>query len=130
MELQRPLQLDAVAREFRDLVIVAAHLGVPWVDECMCLAAKHDNVYVDTSFWSILELPELILQQLWRCQRYGCTWDRIMWGTDYPLTTPAENLHVFRTELPAAAERTGLPMLPDDALELILGGNAARVYGL
>jgi len=23
-----------------------------------------------------------------------------------------------------------LPMIPDDAMELILGGNAARIYGL
>ena len=25
---------------------------------------------------------------------------------------------------------TELPMIPDDALDLILGGNAARIYGL
>lgn len=130
MKFQRPMQLDDVAREFRDLTLVAAHLGVPWVDEAMCLVAKHDNVYTDLSFWTILEMPELILQQLHRCHRFGCTWDRIMWGTDYPLTTPAESLAIFREQLPEAAERTGLPMIPDDALDLILGGNATRLYAL
>ncbi|MFQ5915745.1 MAG: amidohydrolase family protein [Nitrospinota bacterium] len=130
MKFQQPMQLDDVAREFRDLTLIIAHLGVPWVDEAMCLVAKHDNVYTDLSFWTILEMPEVILQQLLRCPRYGCTYDRILWGTDYPLTTPAESLRVFREKLPEAAKRTGLPMIPDDALELILGGNAARIYGL
>lgn len=130
MALQRPAQLDAVALDFPDLVIVAAHLGVPWVDECMCLVAKHDNVHVDTSFWTVLEPPAEILRQLWRCHRYGCTWDRIMWGTDYPMVGPAEGLALFRDQLPAAAARTGLDPLPDEALDLMLGGNAARLYGI
>jgi predicted TIM-barrel fold metal-dependent hydrolase len=130
MSLQRPAQLDDVGREFRDLTVVVAHLGVPWVDEAMCLVAKHDNFYTDLSFWTILERSELILMQLLRCPGYGLTYDRIMWGTDYPLTTPAESLKIFREDLPAAAERMGLPMLADEAMELILGGNAARLYGL
>ena len=130
MAFQRPAQLDDVGRDFRDLTVVVAHLGVPWVDEAMCLVAKHDNFYADLSFWTILERPEVILMQLLRCPGYGCTYDRIMWGTDYPLTTPAESLRIFREELPAAAERMGLPMLPDEAIDAILGGNAARLYGL
>ena len=76
-----------------------------------------DNVYVDTSFWTILELPQMILLQLLRCPGYGCTYDRILWGTDYPLTTPAESLRLFKEELPAAAERMGLPMIADEALD-------------
>ena len=130
MKFQRPAQLDDVGREFRDLVVVMAHLGVPWVDEAMCLVAKHDNFYADLSFWTIVERPEMILMQLLRCPGYGCTYDRIMWGTDYPLTTPSESLKIFREDLPAAAERMGLPMVPDDAIDQILGDNATRLYQL
>ncbi len=130
MEFQRPAQLDAVGREFRDLTVVMAHFGVPWIDEAMCLVAKHDNFYVDLSFWTIVERPEIILMHLLRCPGYGCTYDRIMWGTDYPLTTPAESLRIIRETLPEAAERMGLPMLSDETIGLILGGNAARLYGL
>jgi predicted TIM-barrel fold metal-dependent hydrolase len=130
MKFQQPWQLDDVARDFRELTIILAHFGVPWVDEAMCLVAKHDNVYTDLSFWTLVELPEMILLQLLRCPRYGCNYDRILWGSDYPLTTPAESLAILREELPRAAERMQLPMIPDDALELILGGNAARIYRL
>lgn len=130
MKFQEPKQLDDVACAFRDLTLIAAHFGVPWVDECMCLVAKHDNVYADLSFWLILERPEIVLQQLVRCPGYGCTYDRLLWGTDFPLTTPAESLEILRNKLPEAAKRTGWPMIPDEALALILGGNAARIYGL
>lgn len=130
MKFQEPKQLDEVAREFPDLTLIAAHFGVPWVDECMCLVAKHENVYADLSFWLILERPEIILQQLTRCPGYGCTYDRLLWGTDFPLTTPAESLEIFRTKLADAARRTGWPMLPDEAIDLILGGNATRIYAL
>jgi uncharacterized protein len=130
MKYQLPLQIDDVARDFRELTIILAHFGVPWVDETMCLVAKHDNVYVDLSFWTIVELPMMILLQLLRCPGYGCTYDRILWGTDYPLTTPTDNLRLLREELPAVAERMQLPMIPDDATDLILGGNAARIYSL
>jgi uncharacterized protein len=130
MKYQLPIQIDDVARDFRELTIILAHFGLPWVDETMCLVAKHDNVYVDLSFWTIVEMPMMILLQLLRCPGYGCTYDRILWGSDYPLTTPKDSLRLLREELPAAAERLQLPMIPDDAMDLILGGNAARIYGL
>lgn len=130
MKFQRPAQLDDVGREFRELTVVMAHFGVPWVDEAMCLISKHDNFYADVSFWTILERPELIAMQFARMPGYGCTYDRIMWGTDYPLTTPAESLKILREDAPAAAERMGLPWLSDEELALILGGNATRLYRL
>jgi predicted TIM-barrel fold metal-dependent hydrolase len=130
MKYQRPAQLDDVARAFRELPIVLCHFGVPWVDEAMCLVGKHDNVYTDLSFWTLLETPEMIAQHLYRAPRFGCSYDRILWGTDYPAVGPAENLKLMRGELPAAAERAAVPPLPDAALDLILGGNAARIFDL
>lgn len=130
MKMQSPIQLDDVAREFRDLTITLAHFGAPWVEDAMCLVAKHDNVYTDLSFYHSGELPHLVLQTLLRCPGYGCSYDRILWGTDYPLIGPAGGLAVFREKLPLAAERMGLPMIPDEAVDMILGGNAARLYSL
>lgn len=130
MEYQRPAQLDPVAREFRDLTLTIAHFGLPWVDEAMCLVAKHANVHTDLTFWAMMETKERILEQLLRCPRWGCGYDRLLWGTDYPLTGPAEGIRLFREELPAVAEKTGMDSLPAGAADLILGGNAARIYGL
>ena len=130
MKYQYPAQLDDVARDFRELVVICAHFGVPWIEEAMCLVGKHDNVYVDVSFWATMEQPEVILRHLLRCPRYGCTYDRILWGTDFPVTPPGPSLELFRETLPALASRLELATIPADGLDLMLGGNAARIYGL
>ena len=130
MKFQNPAQLDDVARDFRELVLICAHFGVPWIEEAMCLVGKHDNVYVDTSYWQTIEDPEIILRHLLRCPRYGCTYERILWGTDFPVATPDASLAVLRETLPAVAEKLGLDMIPQSGLDAILGGNAARIYGL
>ena len=130
MRYQRPAQLDDVARDFRELVLICCHFGVPWIEEAMCLVGKHTNVYVDTSYWATIEEPEIVLRHLLRCPRFGCTYDRILWGTDFPVTTPGESLELFRETLPALATKLGLDPLPAAGLDLMLGGNAARIYGL
>jgi predicted TIM-barrel fold metal-dependent hydrolase len=130
MKYQHPAQLDDVARDFRELVLICAHFGVPWIEEAMCLVGKHDNVYVDVSYWASMEDPEIILRHLLRCPRYGCTYDRILWGTDFPVTPPGPSLELFRETLPALAARLELDPIPAEGLDLMLGGNAARIYGL
>lgn len=96
----------------------------------MCLVGKHTNVYVDTSYWATIEEPEIVLRHLLRCQRFGCTYDRILWGTDFPVTPPGPSLELFRETLPALAKKLGLPSISAEGLELMLGGNAARIYDL
>jgi predicted TIM-barrel fold metal-dependent hydrolase len=130
MKFQRPAQVDDVAREFRELTLVVAHFGVPWVDEAMCLVGKHDRVYVDLSFWSVLETTEEMMRQLRRAPRFGCGYDRMLWGTDYPMVPPIKSLQLFREELPQAAKRIGVPPLAQEELDLILGENARRVFDL
>jgi uncharacterized protein len=43
----RPVQLDRVARTFPKLVIIMAHLGMPWYEEAAQMTRFHANVYVD-----------------------------------------------------------------------------------
>jgi predicted TIM-barrel fold metal-dependent hydrolase len=130
MRYQYPAQLDDVARDFRDLVLICCHFGVPWIEEAMALVAKHTNVYVDTSYWATIEEPEIVLRHLLRCQRYGCTYNRILWGTDFPVTPPGPSLELFRETLPSLAAKLELDPIPAEGLALMLGGNAARIYQL
>jgi predicted TIM-barrel fold metal-dependent hydrolase len=130
MKYQYPAQLDDVARDFRELVLICAHFGVPWIEEAMCLVGKHDNVFVDVSYWATVEDPEILLRHLLRCPRYGCTYDRILWATDFPVIPPGPSLELFRETLPRLAAKLELDPIPAEGLDLILGGNAARIYGL
>jgi predicted TIM-barrel fold metal-dependent hydrolase len=49
LELGRPALLDDVGRCFRDLRVIVAHCGHPWVDEALFLLTKHPNFYALTS---------------------------------------------------------------------------------
>ena len=50
LELGRPAMLDDIGREFRDLRVIIAHCGLPWVDEALFLLTKHPNFYTELSY--------------------------------------------------------------------------------
>jgi hypothetical protein len=59
--------------------------------------------------------------------------ERILWGTDSIwYGSPQGQIDAFRTFAISEEyqERYGYPALTDEAKALILGGNAARLYGL
>jgi len=47
LELGRPAMLDDIGREVRDLRVIIAHCGLPWVDEALFLLTKHPNFFTD-----------------------------------------------------------------------------------
>jgi predicted TIM-barrel fold metal-dependent hydrolase len=47
LEYSHPLQIDRVATRFRNLTIVMAHMGNPWLIDCAAVLAKNENVYAD-----------------------------------------------------------------------------------
>ena len=58
-ETGRPIPyIDQVALDFPELVIVCGHVGYPWTEEMVAVARKHENVYIDTSAYTIKRLPE------------------------------------------------------------------------
>ena len=60
-EVGRPIYLDQVALDFPDLVIVGGHIGYPWTDEAIAVATKHENVYIDTSAYTVRRYPPACL---------------------------------------------------------------------
>lgn len=47
----RPIQLDRIACDFPDLVMIGTHTGWPWVEEALAVISKWPNVYLSTSAW-------------------------------------------------------------------------------
>lgn len=47
-DIGHPRYIDAVARAFPDLKIIATCGGWPWVNEMIALARRHQNLYIDT----------------------------------------------------------------------------------
>jgi predicted TIM-barrel fold metal-dependent hydrolase len=121
----RPIEMDEVAVQYRDVRFVLCHLGNPWVEETAEIVYKNANVYTDTS--GLLGHPNTphfdrqfarareVLQQL--VDTIGAT-DRVLYGSDWPLES-----------LPTAVRLIESLDLPPDDRAAILGGNARRLFG-
>jgi predicted TIM-barrel fold metal-dependent hydrolase len=125
MKFQHPYLLDDVARDFKDLKVIIAHFGTPWVNEAMCVVGRHKNVYADISWYLGIETSWELLRQLLRCPRYGCHYEKLFYGTDNYLT-PEENLRKL-SGLNDVAERMEYPKIPKKAIEGIKGDNLAKL---
>lgn len=113
-EVGRPVYLDQVALDFPELVIVGGHIGYPWTDEAIAVATKHENVYIDTSAYTVRRYPPALVTYL---RTHGRR--KVMFGTNYPMIRPAK-----------ALEGLGELGLDDETLALFLHGNAERVFRL
>jgi predicted TIM-barrel fold metal-dependent hydrolase len=142
-----PMWAHDLASAFPQVPIVFDHGGVQgWWSErlqedCLHVAASHDNVYLETGLWWS-ELYERALAD----PNVGA--DKLMWGTDwgasidfhyqpgryppsYAVQVRSRGITTHQTDYWGWSLRELSRLrLPQDDLNLILGGNAARVFKL
>lgn len=112
-----PEHLDEVALAFPDMVIVAHHIGDPWTEMSIPLAARHPNFYICTSAWSPKAYPPALVDFLAGKWHGVCGADKTIFASDYPL---------LKLDIATRDART-LP-LGADQLERFLYGNANRLF--
>jgi predicted TIM-barrel fold metal-dependent hydrolase len=113
-EVGRPIYLDRVALDFPELKIVGGHIGYPWTEEAIAVATKHENVYIDTSAYTVKRYPDNLVEYMKTNGK-----KKVMFGTNYPMIMPGKALE--------GLDSLGLD---DETRELFLAGNAQRVFGL
>lgn len=79
----KPLCFDRVAILYPELTLIGIHLGVPWVDEMIAMAWKHDNIYICGDAYAPNHWPAQIVHY---ANTYGQ--DKFMFGTDWPVIEP------------------------------------------
>jgi len=89
-EVGRPIYLDQVALDFPELSIVGGHIGYPWTDEAIAVATKHENVYIDTSAYTVRRYPKVLVDYLKSNGR-----EKVLFGSNYPMIKPAKALANF-----------------------------------
>ena len=80
MEFQNPVQLDAVGRRYRDLRVIVAHLGYPWVGEGIGVVAKHPNFYAEMAGWTAWG-PDVLAKALIKLKELGAI-NKVVFGSD------------------------------------------------
>jgi predicted TIM-barrel fold metal-dependent hydrolase len=116
-----PRQIDDVAIRFPELKIVIAHLGHPWIDECVAVVRKHPNVYADIS--ALTSRPHQFLHGLVTAGEYGCG-KKLLFGTDFPFDSIArtrDGLSAWRDDpaQPEVVRACAKSILTTDPLETL-----------
>lgn len=90
LRYSNPALLDDIAAEHPELQIIMAHPSVPWQEEAISIATHKANVWIDLSGWS----PKYFPPELVRAANSRLR-DKVLFGTDYPLITPAKWFGAF-----------------------------------
>jgi predicted TIM-barrel fold metal-dependent hydrolase len=129
LEHDHPLQAEAALAEFPGLRLVVAHCGFAWSEQVLFMLAGHPSVHADLAYWSQTMPAWRAAQTLSHAKHLGVL-DRLLWGTDYPFASPADDLTYWRS-VPDAGVRAGLePALTPADMDGFLGRNATRAFGL
>jgi hypothetical protein len=114
-EVGRPIPyIDQVAIDFPELVMVCGHIGYPWTEEMIAVATKHENVYIDTSAYTVRRYPAQLVAYL---RSHGA--GKVLFGTNWPMIAPRKALE--------GLDELGLS---SEGRAAFLSGNAARVFAL
>lgn len=137
LKYNRPAFVDTVAVDFPEMKIIMAHIGDPWTNEAITVAAKNPNVFIDISAWEVtFKYASFALFQTLVTAKMRCGGvEKILFGTDWPLFTSILSLKewvngIKEMKLPPPMKFLGLPDFTEDEKNLILGGNAARILDL
>ena len=126
MEFARPSLLDEVARELPELRLVIAHLGYPWINECIVVLGKHANVFADIS--SLLHRPWQAYNALLAAYQYGIM-EKLLFGSDFPYT-PATKAIESLYRINQLVTGTNLPTIPRQFLAAIVERDTLRLLGI
>lgn len=121
LKYAHPLNVDDVAVDHPDTNFVICHLGSPWFRDCMEVVYKNSNVYTDISGLVLGNFTDrfesYMHKQLQEMLTYGVEPDKVLFGTDWPISSMESYLE-FMEEL----------KIPAKERQKIMYENAARLF--
>ena len=108
----RPICLDQVAIDFPELKLIGIHIGVPWTDEAISMAWKHENVFLAGDAYAPKHWPKSFVHYV---NTYGS--HKVLFGTDWPVIDPER----------AVAEIAALDLRPESHTRL-MRQNARAIF--
>lgn len=126
LEFARPFLWDEVAREFPKLRLIIAQLGHPFLDETLCLLAKHPQVYADVS--GLLARPWQTYQGLVACQQNSVI-DKLLFGSDFPYAVASAAIAQLY-QINYYAQGTNLPVVPRESIRGIIERDTLKLLGI
>lgn len=122
------------ALNFPQMRFIIHHLGVPYEDETITIAGRHENVYLSMSTWInfIKIAPRLTAERLGKALFWVGS-DRILWGSEAPLGPDPQSLleTCWDFQIPEDL-RAGYsyPKITDEDRHKMFGGNMLKLLGM
>ena len=121
-----PLLMDEIAMRFPELRVVMAHMGHPWQRDTIVTIRKHPHVYADVS--ALFYRPWSFYEGLRLATEWGAL-DKLLFGSDFPIATPAETIEALR-RVNDVIVGTALPPVPLDRIEELIHRDPLPLLGL
>ena len=127
LKYSHPSVMDEAATKFRDVQFVMCHFGEPWYTDAAAVLEKNPNVAADLSgilegkiwdFPAFYRKQKYYIEQLKGWISYLDSYDRFMFGTDWPLAN-LEDYITFTKDI-----------IPEKYWEDVFYENAKRIYQL
>lgn len=126
IDFAHPRHTDRIAMQFPNMKIIMAHIGHPFTTDALMVARKHPNVYADISGLALR--PWGFYQAMVTALEWGVL-DRVLFGSDYPASTPIETREKLRA-VNDAWPGGGAPKIPDAAILAIEERDSLALLGL
>jgi len=126
LEYAQPFLLDEIARSFPSLKIVIGNMGRPFVEQTLCLLAKHKNVFGDLSIkpGNVWEVYNLVL-----AAQEQAVLEKLLFGSAFPAARAQqciETLLGFNRLLGTA----NLPTVPRENMQNIIERDTLKLLGI
>ena len=113
LKYSHPLNVDEVACRFPRVRFVMAHYGNPWIVDATAVAAKNPNVFLDLSGLAEGNFTAEHYREHYRGHLeyirhwliYLNHWEKVMYGSDWPLVNIPAYLDLIRSLIPERHRR-------------------------
>ena len=126
LKYSHPLTMDEAAVRHKDVQFVMCHFGNPWLMDAAAVLDKNENVATDLSGLLVgkVDLPALMkkqrlyLEQVKTWIAYCDNYDKVMFGTDWPLANYSDYIELTKW------------LIPEEHWDQVFYTTANRVYNL
>jgi len=123
LKYAHPLTVDEAAVDHPEVTFVICHIGNPWIRDCMEVVYKNANVFTDISGLTLGDFNDrfeaFMREQLQQMLIYGVEPDKVLFGTDWPISSMESYLEFINQLATPRREK-----------EKILWENAVRLFGI
>ena len=114
MDYIDPRQIDVVARDFPELILIMSHGGYPFVNEAIFACMRNANVYMDLSEYELAPMADVYVDAL--NKMIG---DKVIFASAHPFIEQADAIQIYKNL-----------NISEEVREKVMYKTAAKILGI